>query len=181
MSIEAAVTTPGPLSCCIPCPGGSLHTGLEDWDKAASIPPYCAVPLDRVPPCLTPCCQVPWCHPTVLVTLLSPHSTSSPGATMLPAVPGTLFFLLPLQVQPTPALLGSSQVPHCPVRGHWEGGAVENPPSGMADEWESTMGGCMENPARVGEGIRGSQLKGVYGRIPAGMEGAQRHPQMRVA
>lgn len=83
MSIEAAVTTPGPLSCCIPCPGGSSTQGWRTGTRQHPSPHIVLCPwtgchhvlLHAVrSPGVTLQFWSPCCHPTAPAPLVPPCS-----------------------------------------------------------------------------------------------------------
>lgn len=142
MSTEAAVTTPGPLSCCVPCPGGSSTQGWRTGTRQHPSPLCCAVSLDRVP------------CPHVL-----PHAVRSPGVTLqfwLPCCHATA----PAPLVPPRSL--QCQVPHfsyLPCRydlSHHRWGIPRCPIAQSGVSWE-------EGPWRILQVIGGAQWESTGG------------------
>lgn len=64
----------GATQLLYPLPWWQLDTGLEDWDKAASIPPYAVL-------CPWTGCHAPMPYSTVSGPLVSPYSCGYPAVT----------------------------------------------------------------------------------------------------
>lgn len=147
MSIEAAVTTPGPLvhlAAVPPAPVAPRHRAGGLGRGSIHPPTLC---LDRVP------------CPYIL-----PHGVRSPGVTPQfwlpchhPIAPGPLVLPHPLQCQvphfssllcrydPPQHRWGLHRCP-MPSQGSLGAGTMGNLPSGREAEWESTMGGLYGKP-----------------------------------